>query len=38
MAFSPESYRRSWQKVVDTLSDHFGENASLGDAERKRVL
>jgi hypothetical protein len=39
IAFSPEFLpRRSWQKLVDTLSDHFGENASLGDAERKRVL
>ena len=33
--FLPE---RSWQKLVDTLADHFGENASLGEAQRKAVL
>jgi hypothetical protein len=39
LAFSPQFLpRRSWQKLVDTLSDHFGENASLGDAQRKTVL
>ena len=30
--------RRSWQKLVDTLTDHFGENASLAEAPRKAVL
>jgi hypothetical protein len=39
MAFSPQFLqKRSWQKIVDTLSDHFGENASLGEAQRKAVL
>ena len=39
MAFSPQFLpRRSWQKLVDTLSDHFGENASLTDAQHKTVL
>ena len=39
MTFSPQFLpRRSWQKIVDTLSDHFGENASLGEAQRKAVL
>jgi hypothetical protein len=39
MAFAPQFLpRRSWQKLIDTLSDHFGENASLGEAQRKTVL
>lgn len=39
MAFSPQFLpRRSWQKLVETLSDHFGENASLGAAQSKAVL
>jgi hypothetical protein len=39
MTFSPQFLpRRSWQKLIDTLSDHFGENASLGEAPRKTVL
>ena len=39
MAFPPQFLpRRSWQKLVDTLADHFGENASLGEAQRKAVL
>jgi hypothetical protein len=39
MAFSPQFLpKRSWQKIVDTLSDHFGENASLAEAQRKAVL
>jgi hypothetical protein len=39
MAFSPQFLpRRSWQKLVETLSDHFGDNASLGEAQRKTVL
>ena len=39
MVFPPQFLpRRSWQKLVDTLSDHFGENASLGEAQRKAVL
>lgn len=39
MAFSPQFLpRRSWQKLVATLSDHFGENASLAEAQRRAVL
>jgi hypothetical protein len=39
MAFPPQFLpRRSWEKLVATLSDHFGENASLGEAQRKTVL
>jgi hypothetical protein len=39
MAFSPQFLpARSWQKLVDTLADHFGENAALGDTQRKVVL
>ena len=39
LAFSPQLLpRRSWQKLVDTLSDHFGENASLSEAQRTPVL
>jgi hypothetical protein len=30
--------KRSWQRILDTLSDHFGENASLGPVQRKAVL
>jgi mono/diheme cytochrome c family protein len=39
LAFPPQFLpRRSWQKLVDTLADHFGENADLGEAQRKAVL
>ena len=39
MVFPPEFLpKRSWQRIVDTLSDHFGENASLGPVQRKAVL
>jgi hypothetical protein len=39
MVFPPQFLpRRSWQRIVDTLSDHFGENASLPPAQRKAVL
>jgi cytochrome c553 len=39
MAFPPQFLpRRSWQKLVDTLADHFGENASLGEGQRQAVL
>jgi hypothetical protein len=31
------SPKRSWQKLVETLADHFGENASLDDAQRQAV-
>lgn len=39
MVFPPQFLpQRSWQKLVQTLSDHFGENASLGEAPRRAVL
>ncbi|MDP3940396.1 MAG: diheme cytochrome c [Deltaproteobacteria bacterium] len=39
MAFQPQFLpQRSWQKLVDTLADHFGEDASLGETERAAVL
>jgi hypothetical protein len=39
MVFPPQFLpKRSWQKLVETLSDHFGENASLGEAQRQTVL
>src|SRR5678815_4999385 len=39
MVFPPQFLpRRSWQKLADTLADHFGENAGLGEAQRKAVL
>jgi hypothetical protein len=39
MTFSAQFLpKRSWQKIMDTLSDHFGENAGLGEAQRKAVL
>jgi len=39
MVFPPQFLpKRSWQRIVDTLSDHFGENASLGQTQRKAVL
>jgi hypothetical protein len=39
MVFPPQFLpKRSWQRIVDTLADHFGENASLGPTQRKAVL
>jgi hypothetical protein len=39
MVFPPQFLPgRSWRKIVDTLSDHFGENASLGASQRNVVL
>ncbi len=39
MVFPPQFLpKRSWQKLVETLADHFGENASLGEAQRQAVL
>jgi len=28
---------RSWQHMMDTLDDHFGENAELDDLERREI-
>lgn len=30
--------RRSWQKLIDGLANHFGVDASLSDAQRAAVL
>ena len=39
MAFPPQFLpRRSWQKLVEGLASHFGEDASLTDAQRAAVL
>ena len=39
MVFPPQFLpKRSWQKLIETLSDHFGEDASLGEAQRQAVL
>ena len=39
MAFPPQLLpKRSWQRVVDTLAEHFGENAGLDEAQRRAVL
>ncbi len=39
MVFPPQFLpKRSWQRIVDTLADHFGENATLGQTQRKVVL
>lgn len=39
MVFPPQFLpKRSWQKLVETLSDHFGENASLDPSQQKTVL
>ncbi len=27
----------SWQEIMDTLDDHFGENAELGDERRQQI-
>ncbi len=28
----------SWKKIIDNLDNHFGEDASLDEASRKRIL
>jgi len=39
MAFPPQFLpRRSWQKLVDGLANHFGEDAALPEAQRAAVL
>jgi len=38
MVFQPQFLpQRSWRRVMDTLSDHFGEDASLPEATRKEI-
>ncbi len=39
MAFPPQFLpRRSWQRLLDGLASHFGEDASLPEAQRAAVL
>lgn len=39
MLFPPQFLpQRSWRKLVNTLEDHFGENASLGEPQRQAML
>lgn len=38
MAFQPQFLpQRSWRKIMDTLPDHFGEDASLPEATRGEI-
>lgn len=38
MAFQPQFLpRRSWQRIMDGLADHFGEDASLPDGTRREI-
>lgn len=38
MAFQPQFLpQRSWRRVMDTLSDHFGEDATLPDTARQEI-
>lgn len=38
--FYPSKYlpAYSWKKIIDNLDNHFGEDASLDETSRKRVL
>ncbi len=39
MPFAPTFLpKRSWEKIMNTLDNHFGEDASLADAPRKSIL
>jgi hypothetical protein len=39
MVFPPQFLpQRSWQKLVDGLADHFGQDASLPESQRAAVL
>jgi len=38
MAYAPGFLpKRSWQAIMNNLSDHFGEDASLGETARKEI-
>jgi len=38
MAFQPQMLpRKSWEKMMDTLSNHFGEDASLSQADAEHI-
>lgn len=39
LAYQPQLLpKRSWIKIMDTLDNHFGENASLDEAVRTQIL
>ena len=39
LAYQPQFLpKRSWVKIMNTLDDHFGENASLDEAARTQIL
>jgi cytochrome c5 len=39
MVFPPQFLpKRSWQRLLERLSEHFGEDASLGDDQAKAIL
>ena len=39
LAYQPQLLpKRSWIKILDTLDNHFGENASLDEAVRTQIL
>lgn len=39
LAYQPQLLpRKSWQTIMDTLDDHFGENASVSASVRQEVL
>jgi hypothetical protein len=39
MAYPPQMLpARSWQKIIDNLADHFGEDASLAEPVRTDIL
>jgi len=39
MAYQPGLLpARSWQKIMNNLADHFGENAELDDTDRKAIM
>lgn len=39
MAYQPEFLpKRSWKKIMATLSDHFGTDATIDNADSKKIL
>lgn len=39
MVFPPQFLpQRSWRRLMETLADHFGDNASLDEAPRQAIL
>lgn len=38
MAYQPQLLpKKSWEKLMDNLADHFGENATLDDKTRQQI-